>query len=168
MIDNCTTTSQRFLETVASWIAKYGEVLVLIRLHGGGGNRSFEFFASYKRFTQRLSALPPRASVIVFKEQQLPLRGLVDEDFVIAAMNSIPDGSRWLVVGLTETTAGSQSWFHQTSGFSSNELDNELRDTYCWGQQVAVGIEPDINQVSDGMISGFVPDDDGMTRPGVY
>ncbi len=153
---------------VANWIGRDGEVLALFRFHAAAGSISFEFFVSLDDFNNRLSELQPRTSVIVFGERQIPLRGVVDEAFISAARQSIADGSDWIVVRLTQITAGSQSWFHHTGDNSHGELESELRAEFCWGEMVAFGPEPDWFEDTDTVISAVTPETDGTVRVGVY
>lgn len=140
----------------------------MFRFHAGAGNRSFEFFRSLEAFNHRLSELAPRTSVIVFGDIQLPLRGVVDERFVERALRSVADGTEWTLARLTRTIAGSQSWFHCCSGTALAELESELRDAEVWGEQVALGPEPDWSEESDTVFSAVIPDPDGTARIGVY
>lgn len=162
------TAHPEFQETVASWIGRNGEVLALFRFHTGAGSKSFEFFVSLDDFNNCLSGLPPRTSVIVFGEPQLPLRGVVDEAFISAALQLIADGTEWRLVGLTQVTAGSQSWYHDFSDNSHEELERELRDDYCWAEMIAVGPEPDWFYDTDTVISAVTPERDGSVQVGVY
>lgn len=162
------TAHPEFQDMVANWIGGDGEVLALFRFHAAAGRISFEFFVSLDDFNNRLSELLPRTSVIVFGERQLPLRGLVNEAFISAARQSIADGSDWILVRLTQTTAGSHSWFHDTGGNSHEELESELRDEFCWGEMVALGPEPRRLEDTDTVISAVIPETDGAVRVGVY
>ncbi len=161
------TANTEFRRRIADAIARNGEVLALFRFHAAAGSRSLEMFVSLEDFDERLSELPPRTSVIMFGEPQLPLRGMVDEQFVSAALRSFPDESDWLLVCRGKTTAGSQSWFHHCFGDSHEELEEELRER-CWGEEAAIGREPDWREDSDTVFSAVIPDDDGTVRVGTY
>lgn len=162
------TSHPEFQKKTADWISANGEVLTLFRFSHAAGSKSFEFFDSLNDFNNRLAELPPRTSVIVFGEPQLPLRGVVRDEFVSAALECIDEGTYWLVVRLSKTTLGSQSWFHHVIDDSLEELEAELRDEYCWAEMVAVGPEPDWLHDTDTVISAVVPERDGTVRIGVY
>lgn len=162
------TEDAGFQSATASAIARNGEVLAMFRFHAGAGSRSLEFFTSMDDLNRRMAELPPRTSVIVFAEPQFHWRGRVDEHFVSTALRDIADGTDWWLVRLTKTSAGSQSWFHDCSGNTHEELNTELRDEFCWGERVAVGHEPDWLDDSDTVFSAVTPDSDGAVRIGVY
>jgi hypothetical protein len=66
---------------------------VLIRYSHAAGSKSFELFHSFSTLREKLSQLPPSTSVIVFKEPQLPLRGMVDDNFIAQCLSFISDGT---------------------------------------------------------------------------
>src|SRR5579859_2640626 len=76
------TNSPGFLETIKTWIAENGEVLVLIRFSYAAGSKELEFFTSFTTFRQRLARFSPRTCVTVFRQRHLPLRGAIDDDFI--------------------------------------------------------------------------------------
>ena len=163
------TSDPDFQATVARWIETNGEVLVVIRFVYGAGSRSFEFFTDSKAFCDRISSLRPADSVIVLRDKQLPLRGRVDDDFVARALATIPDGEDWLIACLEQTTMGLRSWYHNYPGNNHTELQDELRDDFCYGELVAVGLEPPYMPADgDGVISAYVPNPDGSVAPGAY
>jgi len=162
------TSNAEFLATIRRWIESNAEVFVVIRFVSGAGSRSFEFFTAFDRFLERLAELNPADSVIVMRDKQLPLRGLVDEQFVADALSAIPDGADWLIACLAQTTMGKASWFHNYPGNNHTELADELRDDFCLGHHVAVGLEPSYMNDSDSIISAYVPNEDGAVTPGAY
>jgi len=168
MRDYQSVTDPSFLQTVLDWMSQNGSVLCLIRYHGGASKGEYRIFDSKRELLNCLENLSPRTNVIVSGEPQLQMRGIVDENFISEALNRIPDGKNWLLVGLEAQTAGRQSWFHESSGSSCAELESELRDNYCWGRPVAIGQEPDMMQSSCSIIDGIVPNWDGTIEPGVY
>lgn len=98
--------SHVFLEPVERWIAESGEVLALIRLPDAAGNKEFPFFASVPAFREQLALLPPLTCITVFRQQQLPVRGIIDDDFIAAAMASVPDGQEFLIASLDRIPCG--------------------------------------------------------------
>jgi len=162
------TAHPDFQATVARWIDANGEVLVVIRFAYGAGSKSFEFFDDMAAFLERVAELRPSDSVIVLVGEHLPLRGRVDDEFITRAKATIRDGDDWLIVCLDRITMGKASWYHDYPGNTHAELEEELRDEYCFGERVAVGLEPPYGIDSDKVISAFVPNADGTVTVGAY
>ncbi|WP_147263383.1 hypothetical protein [Roseimicrobium gellanilyticum] len=97
---------------------------------------------------------------------QLPLRGVVTDDFISQCLADIPDGPEYLVVELARRTAGSQSWFHFDSGESHEELKVSLE--YSRDALVAVGLWPDWLYDNNDVTSAIVPDASGSVKGGAY
>jgi len=94
----------------------------MIRYSGAAGRKEFGFFSSYESLAGRLKQLPPRTSIIAFREPQLPLRGLADADFISTCLSSLSDNSEFLVV---ETRGRDAYW---AAGETQTELRNELQE----------------------------------------
>ena len=142
------------------------EILMLIRYSHAAGGKTFEFFTSFDRLRERLGELKPETSVTAFRKRQLPLRGIVDDDFIGKVLNSTRDGSEFLVIETAPRTAGRESWFHHEAGESLDELRKALEGLR--GNPVAVGEYPRWLQESLDVISAYVPNQDGTIRAGVY
>lgn len=155
-----------FLSTARQWIDAGGEVLVLIRHHAAAGSKDFELFGSFPAFQSRVESLPPRTSIIVFRDRQLPLRGPVDAGLISAALTLVPDGIEWLVVSLLPTTEYVHPYFHHAAGETHAELREELEAQL--GVPTAVGAYPPWLEDSESVISAVVPDGDGSIVPGIY
>jgi hypothetical protein len=116
------------------------EILMLIRYSRAAGSKTFEFFTSFDRLRERLGQLKPETSVTAFRRRQLPLRGVVDDEFIGKCLNSTRDGSEFLIIETTSRTAGRESWFHHEAGESLDELRKALEGLR--GNPVAVGEYP--------------------------
>lgn len=138
----------------------------MTRYSHAAGSREFEFFSSISDLSQRLRQLPRLAYVTAFKQQQLPLRGIVDDAFVTKCLENIPEGSEYLVVETVRRVYGRRSWFHDDSGVSHAELRDDLEESR--GVPVAVGLYPPWLKDSDDVASAIVPDEQGVVRLGVY
>jgi hypothetical protein len=159
-------TDPTFLATTESWFHSQPELLVLIRYWHGAGSKSFEFFSSFQEFSEALSQLPHLACVIVFRQPQLPIRGVVDDAFIAGCLDSIPNGSEYLVTETVRRVIGRASWFHHGEGESHAELREDLED--CRGAPVAAGLYPPWLHESEDVISAVVPDEHGVVKPGGY
>jgi hypothetical protein len=159
-------TDEKFLSTLKSWFQSQSEISMLVRYSHAGGSREFTFHTSFEDLTNRLGKLPPRASVIVFRQPQLPLRGVVDDAFIAKCLSSIPDGVEYLVVDTVQRVAGKGSWFHFGDGESHGDLREELENLR--NDAVAAGLYPPWFEDTAEVISAAVPDADGVVRSGVY
>ncbi|WP_218033122.1 hypothetical protein, partial [Brevifollis gellanilyticus] len=155
-----------FLKTAEEWFSVRPDILVLIRYSHAGGNRSFELFSSFQEFTQKLRELTPLTCVIVFRQVQLPFRGVVEDDLIAKCLQGIPEGAAYLVTETVRRVYGKASWFHYSDGESHAELRESLED--CRGAPVAAGLYPPWLHDSEDVISAVVPGADGVVRSGVY
>jgi hypothetical protein len=163
---NISSFDESFLKTLERWLGDQAEILVLIRYSHAGGSKSFEFFSSFAVLSGRLRQLPPRTSVTAFRKPQLPLRGIVDDQFIARCLNRIPESSEFLVVETAHRTAGKASWTHESAGVSHTELRDALEDSR--DRSVAVGPYPPWLEESHDVVSAIVPDEDGVLHTGVY
>lgn len=166
-MENTSTSNPDFKNEVAAILESVGEIAALFRFHAAAGSRSYEFFETVESFLERIDELPPQTSVLVFRTPQFPVRGTANDELIQRAKEAIPDGTDWAVVRTTLITMGSQSWFHDFEDSSHKELENELRDDFCWGHPVAVGVEPDWHD-SQVVASAVKPFDDGRVEVGIY
>ncbi len=162
------TQSDNFRSTVQRWLDEHGEVLVLIRFHASAGGKSWELFSTFPALQKRIDGLPARTCLIVLREHELHLRGIVDDAFVLKAVSQHPRGKWWLVACLELKIIGRGSWYHSSECDTPEELEEELRDEFCYGKPVAVGKEPDWLEERDGLVSAVVPFDDGAVETGIY
>ena len=129
------------------------------------------FFSHAESFRAKLKGLAPDTNVIVWGDQQLPLRGKVDDVFIHRALEMIPEGAEYLILCLEKTVHDYRPhhyWeaFDHTSGETHEELGealNEYRD-----RPVAVGLWPRWPEEDENTIEAYVPDHDGQIRPGPY
>src|SRR5215813_282674 len=164
--DAVSSTDRTFLETLRSWLEMTHEILLLIRYSRAAGNKSFEFFSSFETLVETLHKLPSQTSIIAFRLQQLPIRGIVDDEFIRKCLDYIPDGSEFLVVETVERSAGRAKWFHHSAGESHAELQDALERSR--GKAVAAGEYPPWLQEAPDVISAIVPSRYGIVEPGIY
>jgi hypothetical protein len=157
---------EEFLKSLESWLSNQTEVLVLIRYSRAAGNKSFEVHTSLAALQDRLRQLPAEACVTVFRNPQLQLRGIVDDEFIDKCLSSVPDGSEYAVVETVPTIAGPHSSFNYIAGKSHDELKADLEGMR--GRSVAAGKYPPWQEDGPDVISGYVPAKDGQVRRGVY
>jgi hypothetical protein len=152
-------TDSAFLGVLENWLRSRPEILVLIQYSRAAGKKEFEFFFSYESLAGRLNQLPPSTAVVAFRDAQLPLRGVVDEDFISTCLNALPENSEFLVL----ERRGRDDW---VAGETHAELRNELQE--LTGRLVSVGPYPPWLADTTDVISAVVPDEDGVVTRGVY
>lgn len=168
------TTDPRFLSEVEEMIKTRGEALVEVRYAYAAGSRDISLFDSLPSFQERLAALPPRTLVEVYRRYDLPLRGVVDEAMIRAALTTLGD-TEYLIVYLQprddwrraeeyDQGAGWLSSFQNDEGRGS--LEEDLWNTL--GEQAAVGAYPDRREASGNLLWAVVPNADGSVQVGVY
>lgn len=157
---------RQFRDTISQWIGESSEVLALFRYSHAAGSRDFVFFTGADDFREKLEKLPSRTSVIVFREPQLPLRGVVNEELTETAMRLIPEDQEYLILCLEYTQYGKRGWFHWDAGDTHEDLMSDLR--YVAGRLVAVGLYPPWLEDNENVISAIVPDTNGVVQVGVY
>lgn len=160
------SADKRFLGVLEQWLQSEVEILLLIRYSRAAGAKSFEFFTAYDALYRRIGELPSETSIIAFRQPQLPLRGVVEDDFIRTCVNNIKDGSEFVVVETIRRHAGSASWFNHIAGESYSELREALEDSR--GRPVAVGEYPPWLEDSGDVISAVVPDEHGAVKTGCY
>ena len=166
-----TFDNQAFLARVESWIKMRDEVLVMFRYRAAAGSKDFMFFSDMDAFRSRLKGLYSQTSIIVFRDPQLPLRGRVDEDLVMAALDLIPEGAEYLVLCLEKMVESSppdhyREWFRHYTGESQEELRDDLEGLS--GKEVAVGPYPTWPADNESAIEAFVPTENGVVMPDFY
>jgi len=160
------TTDKKFLKTLEDWLRGQSEIMILIRYSREAGNKSFEFFTSFAALRDRLARLKAGTNVIAFRKRQLPLRGLVDDEFIEKCMRLIPVGSEFLVLETDPRMATQQWMYHHKAGESHDGLQQVLEGLR--GRLVAVGEYPPWQKCSPEIISAYVPHEDGSVKVGAY
>ena len=89
---------EEFLENAKCWIREKGEVLVFIRFGFGAADHEYLIVNSFDKYLFLLNILPSRTDVTVFKHKQLPIRGIVNHDFVIKCLDDISEKTEWLII----------------------------------------------------------------------
>ncbi len=150
-----------FLATVNEWINQQNELLVLIRYSDADGSKDFLLVDSFDEFREKLGRLSPKTGVTVFRQPQLPLRGVVDSALINTAVEEIPDGTQYLVLLIYDWKHG---WSHWFAGDTSRDLTDDLEG---WlGQRVAAGPYPKWREGDEDSISAIVPGLGGVVRVG--
>lgn len=169
------TTDPRFLSEVEEMTNQRGEILAEFRYAYAAGSRDIIIFDSFLSFQERLAALLPRTLVEVYRRYDLPLRGVIDEALIYAALSLLPGETEYLIVYLqprddwrqAEEYDQGKGWLNSFQNDEGQEtLEEELRDTL--GEQAAVGPYPERREASGNVLWAIVPNADGSVQVGAY
>lgn len=163
--DYTPTTNPEVLGKLDRWFCAQSEILARIRGRSSG-SEEFEFYSAFKSLTDRMHDSRPYTWFTVFKQPHLPLRGVVDDDFIARCLSSVPDGAEYLITETVRRVAGKRSWFHNSSGDSNKMLRDDLEESR--GVFVAVGLYPPCIEEREDVIHCFTPDADGIVTAGPY
>jgi hypothetical protein len=153
-----------FLAQVQRWLDEKGEVFVVIRYAYAAGLKDFLFVTSYGQFESVLKMLRPRADVIVFRERQLPIRGIAGNELLNRALAEIPDGQWWFLL----CREGDQLDDFSYDADNSHQAMRSTIEEFS-GKHIALGLEPPYGQEDNpDMQSGLIPMPDGTIRAGAY
>lgn len=148
-----------FLDRVAGWIAAGGEVLAVLRYLCGAGSKDYTLYTSRADFEAMVAWAPRGTDVIVFRDHQLPIRGVVTEAFIRRVTDAIPAGAEWMLVTLERHASLPVS---RVSTINDDPADLVEQLTDLIGCDVAVGLCPDFNAADhDRMISAAKDGIDG-------
>jgi hypothetical protein len=163
--DYIATTNPEVLAKLERWFGAQPEVLVRTRVCCSG-TEQFEFFSSCDALTKRMRESLPGTWFTVFEHPQLPLRGIVDDNFIARCLDNISDGSEYLIAEIVPRIAGRMSRLHNASGDTGAMLREDIEESR--GILVAVGLYPPCLEERDDVIHVFTPNADGIVKPGPY
>jgi hypothetical protein len=154
-------TSEKDFQDAVPLIFAAPEVLVVVRYVYGGGKRDFLILRAMSEFHQLLGTLWARDSVVVMNSFRKIREGKVDRGFIESAAAACTKGSSWVLIGKDNFEHTPASAYAE----SEAEVREELQDRL--GNHVCIVDEPDY--ISDEhSINGYIPDSDGVVRPGSY
>lgn len=154
-----------FLSLVEKWIAESGEIYIVIRYSHMAGSKDYLLMHSFLEFLNKLRTLPAQADVIVFRQKQLPIRGIANEDLLEAALDEIPDGIEWKMEEYNPQTQTINRWIW--GGAERKELIKTFNENK--GLSLAVGKTPTWwEDDNEDMQSALVPMKDGALKRGIY
>lgn len=140
-----------FMAKVIGWIEASGEVLVVLRYLRAAGSKDVAFCRTAAEFHRLIEVVSMGTDIIVFRQRQLGLRGIVDDTLIESACSFLAEGAEYLVASLDRETASplSTRW---GMGDSHEDLLAFLKESR--GEKVAIGSCPDFNSPdNDDMVS---------------
>ncbi|HEX7859682.1 MAG TPA: hypothetical protein VF773_05105 [Verrucomicrobiae bacterium] len=165
-MDPESTADPQFIGTLRKWFESEPEISFFYRFRNAAGSKEFEFFTSLDAVVRRLKQLPDGTSVTAFRERQLPFRGVVDDFFITEALRTIPEREDYMLAELPSPSASESDWMRFRAGETHSDLLEDLDDLR--GTRVALGLYPPWLEESANVMHGYVPDKDGVVRPGAY
>lgn len=133
-------TDPLFLKTVRDWIEKDGEIYAMFWFHRAGGTKRHWLFDSFAQFESILISTKGYCTLDVYRNPRFPVRGIVNDELIGQALDSIPDGEAWFLIAFEENdtqrvTLG--AWGDNTHTALREELASHI------GKMAAIG--PDIH-----------------------
>jgi len=87
-----------FLARVKEWLESSGEMLVILRFLCMAGGKDYTICRSFEDFLKMVDIVPNGTEIILFKDRQLPIRGRVDDAFIVHAQKELPQSAEYLIV----------------------------------------------------------------------
>lgn len=157
------STSKEFRERGLEIIAEYGEILVKIRYPGLAGSKSFLVLNTENDFIEFLNNRNVRDSITIYKVIEKVKEGLITTEFVKNTLNQLekPKYADWLVV-FPKEKFDRENWHY-------DDTLKELKETFelYSGKYIQILEDPDYLG-EDFIYHAYVPDEDGIVRPGAY
>jgi hypothetical protein len=155
------TTDPGFLNDVQDIVEANGEILVVVRYVYGAGGKDFVLLPNMAEFRKLVSSRRERDSIIVMKSFVKVLTGIVDDRFIERCRSLFTENDNWLLIG-DDNYEYTANWDIPES---LSELVEALHDRV--GNEVVVVEEPDYIS-NECCLAAYVPDADGVVRPGAY
>lgn len=153
-----------FLKQVKDWLSKTQDIFVFARYSDTAGNKGCFWFSDHDSFYHIIEKFPAKADVIVFKDNQFPLRGIVDEAFIQNIFSTFPGNTELSFIDKITPSNGLIDLYRCDS---HKDIKESLAEFY--GEPIAIGLASQWwGNDSDIMISALVPLADGTLKRGVY
>jgi len=121
---------------IKAWLSERAELFVERYLPHSGGSGDYLVICSVDDLHHLIERAEPNAVIFIAKQNMLPLRGVVDEEFICCAIEKIPDGKWWVIV---MPVSYPDHFTNIESGDTVTELQTSLHKFK--GQLVWVGLD---------------------------
>lgn len=91
--------SEIFEKTLSKWFEEKGEILILIWYPLSHGY-DLELHQDLNLLKKRIADLEPGRSLSLIKDFYLPIRGVIDQEFITKALQYIDENEEFIVLGL--------------------------------------------------------------------
>lgn len=138
MINDCPKPDRRWLSNLESWLRDTQRILLVYTLAGRAGSGGYYIGESAERIDSFVSKLPIATRIFAYRDCQILMTGIVDEEFAAQVSKNIPPEGDFLILRLEKSphSFGYEGFL----GDSIEELDEILRDLE--GDTVAFGLSP--------------------------
>jgi hypothetical protein len=151
--------SPEFLNTARVWIARTGEVFVLLRYLAAAGAKDHALCKTFPEFEALVASAPRGTDIMVFRDPQFQERGVVTDEFTERVLAATPEGTEFLLLS-AETEPGTCISREAASGDTVEDLREILQEFR--GRAVAFGPWPDfLSRDREDMISAAKEGIDG-------
>jgi len=140
---------------------RQGEFLLLIHYPSSAGNRDYFYFTTFENFQDFLSQRKAKERLFIFKATDVVKRGKASEEFISEVVDSLeqPKNTDWLIIF---PPGNYDRWQY------CEDMQELLQELWEYQDQQVVIMEDPLYQASEDMVIAYVPDSDGVVRPGVY
>ncbi len=163
-MDGYSTNDENYLAIVKNLIKEKNEILITVRNPYQAGNKDLFLINSFEAFKSIIAKREPQDLIIIDNSFKKVAQGIASRDFIKLLIDKIEiQENEDLVVIFPEFNGNSEYWKDYFE--NKEELEDYLKANM--DQYVVVYIEPHELE-EDKMIYAYVPDSDGIIRPGRY
>jgi hypothetical protein len=149
---------ETIIARVKDWLHTFGELFIELYYPHSGGSGNFYLVSSFAQFSELLSQTRSGAIFFILREQQYPIRGMVDDTLISRTLEEIQDGE-WY--GIVELQFYPIALPFLGTGNSQLELKKDLEDnrgiSVCIGKEPPVPVKYWVKNETDDSIVAFRP-----------
>jgi hypothetical protein len=179
-VEPLSTNSPNFLNSVYAAFRYYGEMLVLRRFaNTAGADACWYLVRRIEQWQELLDGGRKKTAYTVILKPELPIRGIADSELLGVATHLFDRLGDVMIAELfpdsAEVSLYSVEW--QIKGWGIKDAEAGLQDSkekICRlfekhkGAQIGIGRDLYIWGEDIVRITGYIPDEDGVVRPGTY
>lgn len=144
-------------------IEEQGEVLIKIRFPYQAGSKGFFIIKNKDEFVEFISKREARESISIYKVVEKIIEGRINIEFIENVLTQLdkPKYTDWLIIP--------SGIYIENDNWNYKDTKEELKETLelCLGQDIQILEDPEfVNE--DLIIHAYIPDEDGIVRPGAY
>jgi hypothetical protein len=174
------TESQEFIEPVLNALEKNNELIILQRFaYTAGAGAGWHFIKQVSEWQKLLTSGKNKTSYTVILDKELPLRGTVNHELNRKAIELFDQLGDLMIGVFTEGDSYfplfSFNW--EPRALKPKDAEKDLARTKGKidqffekhrGRKIAIGRSIWVWEEDIAEVTGYIPDDDGIARPGAY